>query len=340
LNKPSYVGGVRRTRPALIAATLAAAVLLAGCGGAEAPTAPATAVAARAGFPIVDTDNCGVTTTFAAPPTRAVALTSNATELMLELGLEGAMVGTAYQRRRPIGPQYAAAYATVPVLADGQPSLEQLLAVEPDFVYSGYPDGFSESSGHTRARLAELGIDTHLNPEACTDRPSGFDTLFGEITRIGQIFGVPDRAERSATTLRQRLDAVATQLGTVEPVPVFVYNSGTDAPRTAGGEAILTEIIERAGGRNVFADLPERWAEVSWEQVAQRRPAVVLIYDYLDPSVESKIATLRETPAIADVPALAANAFPTVSLSLAQPGPRSVDAVEQLARDLHPDRFP
>jgi iron complex transport system substrate-binding protein len=90
----------------------------------------------------------------------------------------------------------------------------------------------------------------------------------------------------------------------------------------------------------VFADLPERWAEVSWEQVAVRRPAVVLIYDYLEPSVESKIATLRATPAIADVPALAADAFPTVSLSLAQPGPRSVEAVEALARYLHPDRFP
>lgn len=249
------------------------------------------------------------------------------------------MVGTAYQRNRPIGPQYAGAYAGIPVLADGQPSLEQLLEANPDFVYSGYPDGFSESSGHTRSRLAELGIDSHLNPEACAEGPSGFAMLFEELRRIGLIFGVSDRAERRVAALQERLDAVEARRGTVEPVAVFVYNSGTSAPRTAGGEAILTEIIERAGGRNVFADLPERWGEVSWEQVADRRPAVILIYDYLEPDVESKIATLRATPAIADVPALAANAFPTVSLSLAQPGPRSVDAVEELARYLHPDRF-
>ena len=341
LNNLSYVLPVFGTRSALLAAVLAALTLLAGCGSAPA-TAPAPTAAA--GFPVTDTDNCGVTTSYAAPPTRAVTLTSNATELMLELGLQKSLVGTAYLRGRQIGPQYAAAYATVPVLSDGQPSLEQLIAADPDFVYAGYPDGFSETSGHTRARLGELGIDTHLNPEGCATGPSGFDTLFAEITRIGQIFGVPDRAERSVAALRARLDAVAAKLGptdsgTVDPVPVFVYNSGTSAPRTAGGEAILTEMIARAGGRNVFADLPQRWGEVSWEQVAQRRPAVILIYDYLDPSVDSKIATLRATPAIADVPALAANAFPTIGLSLAQPGPRSVDAVEQLAEELHPDRF-
>ncbi|MCM3849229.1 ABC transporter substrate-binding protein [Pseudonocardia sp. DR1-2] len=324
------------SRPRLRAAIAAlTALLLTGCGAAV--TDARTAGSPAAGFPVVD-DNCGVTTTYQAPPTRAVTLTSNATELLLELGVERSMVGTAYLKNRPIGERYAQAYASVPVLAPGQPSLEQLLAAEPDFVYSGYPDGFSESNGHTRARLAELGIDTHLNPESCREGRSGFEDLFGEMTRIGAIFGVPERAGRSVDALRTRLDAVAERLGTVEPVDVFVYNSGTDAPRTAGGRALLTDMIERAGGRNVFADLDQRWGEVSWEQVARRAPDVVLIYDYLDPSVESKIATLRATPAIAGLPALT-RPFPTVPLSEAQPGPRSVDAVERLARELHPDRF-
>ncbi|MFP5019574.1 ABC transporter substrate-binding protein [Pseudonocardia phyllosphaerae] len=325
-----------RFRPPLAAALVLATVLLTGCGSAvqDAPAAPGTAP----GFPVTD-DDCGVTTTYDAPPRRAVTLTSNATELMLELGLQDHMVGTAYLKNRPIGARYAQAYRSVPVLAPGQPSLEQLLAAQPDFVYSGYPDGFSESNGHTRPRLAELGIRTHLNPESCRPGRSGFDDLFGETERIGAIFGVPDRAAASVAGFRQRLDEVRSSLGNAAPVPVFVYNSGADAPRTAGGKALLTDMIERAGGRNVFDDLDQRWGQVSWEQVAQRRPAVVLIYDYLEPSVASKIATLRATPTIAGIPALAANAFPTVELSEAQPGPRSVDAVERLAKVLHPDRF-
>ena len=325
-----------RSRAALVAVSVSTVLLLAGCGAAvqDAPAVGGTA----GGFPVVD-DNCGVGTTYDAPPARAVTLTSNATELMLELGLQEQMVGTSYLKNRPIGEKYAEAYGSVPVLAPGQPSLEQLVAAGPDFVYSGYPDGFSEANGHTRARLAEMGIRTHLNPESCSDGRSGFEDLFGETARVGAIFGVPDRARASVSEMRGRLDRVRGQLGTVEPVPVFVYNSGADAPRTAGGKALLTEIIERAGGRNVFGDVAERWTQVSWEQVAQRRPAAILIYDYLEPSVQSKIATLRATRTIAAVPALAANRFPTVALSEAQPGPRSVDAVERLARALHPDRF-
>ena len=89
---------------------------------------------------------------------------------MLELGLEKRMVGTAYQRNRPIGSQYKKAYDSIPILASGQPSMEKLLSVNPDFVYSGYPDGFSKSNGHTREDLKKLGIKTHLSPVGCSDQ--------------------------------------------------------------------------------------------------------------------------------------------------------------------------
>src|SRR5699024_10543220 len=117
------------------------------------------------------------------------------------------------------------------------------------------------------------------------------------------------------------------------------YNSGESSPRTAGGQALLSEIIEQAGGKNIFADEDERWFDTSWEQVADREPEVILIYDYQDPSVGEKKATLRDTSAISAVPAIRDDRFETIPLSVAQPGPRSVDAVRSLAEELHPDRF-
>jgi iron complex transport system substrate-binding protein len=327
--------GRSRGRYAWAVLGAAVAVFATGCGSAveENKTAnPAPATYA----PFTDTDNCGVTTAYDRPPQRAATLTSNATELMLELGLADRMVGTSYLKGRTIGDKYKEQYGKIPVLAEAQPSLEKLLEATPDFVYAGYPDGFSESSGHTRARLGELGVKTHLNPEGCAKSPVTFDQLFGELRSIGGIFGVPDRAETSVAALRARLDAVRAKVAGAPPVKVFVYNSGADAAQTTGGNSMLNEIIARAGGTNVFADLNERWTKVSWEQVADRKPDVVLIYDYVSPSVESKIATLESTPVLADVPAIRANAFPVISLSVAQPGPRSVDAVEELAGQLHP----
>lgn len=326
--------------PSPACAAIMVGLLATACGSAvSGDENGSTGTEAGEGFPVTVEDNCGETTTFDGPPSSAVTLTSNATELMLELDLAEHMSGSAYQRDRPIGSQYEADYETVPVLADDLPSLEVLLDAEPDFVYSGYPDGFSESSGYTRDRLHELSIDTHLNPEGCTTEPVNFDLLFEEIRTIGDIFGVPEEAESSVAGIEERLGSVRDQLDGVEPVDVFVYNTGEDAPSTTGGFSMLNHMIEEAGGRNVFADEEERWMQVSWEQVTDREPDVILIYDHLEPSQEEKENVLTSTPALEDLSAVQEERFPAISLSLAQPGPRSIEGVEELAGQLHPHVF-
>lgn len=337
--RPRWADSTPFAVPSRACAAVMAGLLVTACGSAVTDDEDGTGTEAGEGFPVTVEDNCGETTTFDQPPSSAVTLTSNATELMLELGLTDHMSGAAYQRDRPIGAQYEEDYESVPVLADDLPSLEVLLDAEPDFVYSGYPDGFSESSGYTRDRLHELSIDTHLNPEGCTTEPVSFDLLFEEVRTIGDIFGVPDEAESSVTDIEERLDAVRDGIEGVEPVDVFVYNTGEDAPSTTGGFSMLTHMIEEAGGRNIFADEEERWMQVSWEQVADREPDVILIYDHVEPSQEEKEDTLTSTPAIEDLTAVQQERFPVVSLSLAQPGPRSVEGVEELAEQFHPQAF-
>lgn len=328
-------------RLAVVAVSIGSAVMLVACG--QAVQAPDTAGSAETRF--VDADNCGISTEYSAPPQRAVTLTSNATETMLELGLADRMVGTAYMRGREIAPAYREAYQQVPILSSEQPTMEQLIDAEPDFVYSGYPDGFSEKNGHTREQLGDLGINTHLNPEGCATGRVGLDDIFAEITTIGEIFDVPDRAATSVDALRTRLDAVRARLGDREPVRVLLYASGTGAAATTGGNSMATAMIEEAGGVNVFGDVPERWMNVSWEQVAQRKPDVIVVREegttpqYQSPSVESKIADLTAVPAIAGTPAIRERAFATITLSQLQPGPYSIDGVEHLARQLYPAAF-
>ncbi|WP_206663654.1 ABC transporter substrate-binding protein [Prescottella subtropica] len=329
------------SRRVLAALLLGSATVLTACGQAVADD-PAAADGTHS---FTDADNCGVTTEYDAVPARAVTLTSNATETMLELGLADRMVGTAYMRGREIAPDYAAAYATVPVLSSEQPTMEQLVDVDPDFVYSGYPDGFSEKNRHTREQLAQVGVDTRLNAEGCSTAPVGIDGIFDEIATVGNIFGVPDRAEASVTRLRERLGAVRDRIGDERPVTVFLYASGTDKAQTTGGNSTATALIEAAGGVNVFADVPERWMSVSWEQVADRAPDVILVREegttpeYRSPSVEKKITDLKSVPVIADTPALRDGRFATVTLSQLQPGPYSITGVEHVARQLHPAAF-
>ena len=92
----------------------------AGAQGAQG----APGAAGKAAFNVA-IENCGFTQTFTAPPERAVSLTQHTTEIMLALGLQDKMVGTAYLDDA-ILPQYEAAYKQIPVLSDEYPSREVL----------------------------------------------------------------------------------------------------------------------------------------------------------------------------------------------------------------------
>ncbi|WP_079031849.1 ABC transporter substrate-binding protein [Streptomyces specialis] len=296
---------IRAPRPVAAAVSSAAALvlLLAGCGG-NGP-GPDTGADAPPGFPVT-LDNCGERTMFDAPPERAVSLNQHATEVMLALGLEESMVGTAYLDDS-ILPEYQDAYDSVEVLAEEYPSYEAILAAEPDYVYGGFASTFEEGRG--REAFAGLGIGTRLNLEECAAGPVTVDLMDREIREVARTFGVEDRAEDLLAGLHATLDTVAEQLHGVEPLDVFVYDSGESTAFTAGGAGIGNEMIELAGGVNIFADLDKTFGDVSFEQVAARAPDVIVIYDYGDQPVEDKREFLLSHPALQHVPAIQEERF-------------------------------
>lgn len=83
-------------------------------------------------------------TTFTDVPQRAVSLSGFATQMMMALGLEDKMVGYGYMDNE-IPDKYKDAFSKLTCLADGNPSQEQLLAVEPDFL-TGWASTFSEKN--------------------------------------------------------------------------------------------------------------------------------------------------------------------------------------------------
>ncbi|KOX24646.1 MULTISPECIES: ABC transporter substrate-binding protein [unclassified Streptomyces] len=320
------------SRPRRVLLPAAALVpLLAGC---SAPAEQAPAAKAAPGFPYTVT-NCGVKSTFQAPPKRAVTMNQHVTEIMIALGLEKSLVGTAYLDDQVL-PAYEKAYDSVPVLAKEYPSKEALLAANPDFVYGGYASAFDAKDGRGRDDLKKAGISTRLNTEYCPSGKTSVDDLYQEVGEVGRTFGVPDRAEKWITEARATVAANEKRLKGVAPVSVFVYDSGDKTAFTAGGKGIGNELITRAGGRNVFSDLDKAFGDAAWEQVVARRPEVVVIYDYGSTTVEQKKKRLLDDPALKDVPAIKNRRFAVMPLSDAVLGVRVPAAVEKLAAQLHP----
>ncbi|MGW0917040.1 ABC transporter substrate-binding protein [Streptomyces sp. NPDC002784] len=326
--------GRRLLSPLLATAT---AVLITSCGASAQDNAGGSNGPADKGFPVT-VSNCGVTTTFQRPPQRAVSLNQHATEVMLALGLEKSMVGTGYLDDA-ILPEYRAAYDKVKVLSEQYPSYETLLAAEPDFVYGGWASTFDEKEGRSRAAFTQAGINTRLNIEECPAGPVTMTAMDKEIREVAKVFGVPERAERQIERLHTTLEEVDGKLDGVEPVKLFVYDSGDKSAFTAGGAGIGNDMIKRAGGVNLFADLDKPFGDVSFEQVAERAPEVIVIYDYGDQSVAQKKEFLLANPALQDVPAIKNRRFAVLPLSSTVVGVRVPAAVASLARQLHPDRF-
>ncbi|MFE9258782.1 ABC transporter substrate-binding protein [Streptomyces sp. NPDC006879] len=322
-----------RTRACLRALlTTALLVPLAACGSQPDPVRQLQG--SPAGFPFTVT-NCGVQTTFDAPPKRAVTMNQHTTEILLALGLGDRIVGTAYLDDAILA-RYRSDYQGIKVLAKEYPSKEVLLAAAPDFVYGGYTSAFDEGAGRDRAGLEKSGVATRLSVEYCTEGKVGLDQLRTEITEVARVFGVPERGARLLAEGQRRIEAVKAKVSAAEHPSVFVYDSGDNTAFTSGGHGIGNEIISLAGGDNVFSDLKDTFGDVSWEQVVQRRPEVVVIYDYGGTTVEAKKKRLLQDPALREVPAVRDRRFAVLPLSSAVLGVRVADAVEELARQLHP----
>lgn len=327
------------------AAVVLGSALLAGCGsggttatsGASASSSPAASASASASAFPVRIDNCGFPLTVDAAPARAVTMNQSSTEVMLALGLEKSMVGTAYLDD-DILPAYAAAYQGIPVLAEEYPSPEKVLETQPDFVYAAYPSAFAADAAGSRESLQAGGIDSYLSPTACPDKPKTtpltMDDVWGEFTQVGQIFDVPDRAAALVAEQQAQVAAAAAKNANPKDISVFWWDDNLDAPSAGACCGAPGMIMSAVGVTNIFDGVEGSWADVSWEQVIQADPDAIIVVGASWSTAQDKIAHLQSDPATKGLTAVQNNAFVTVPFSATTPGVRNVSAIEQIADGL------
>jgi iron complex transport system substrate-binding protein len=334
------------------AATTNATAAPAATTEADATIAPAAATSAAgatsgeqstAGFPVT-IENCGETFIYTEAPQRALAFEGNMIDMMLELGLADRLVGYwTSGAELATDTQAQLANATAITAEWPGPSREVVLEQSPDFIFSGWGYGFSEESGLTQAALKELQINSYALSESCPNASGAttIDDTYADITNIGQIFGVPDRAQQLIAEMQAEVESVTAQLdASVTPPSVFVYDDiGEDSPHTAGNSGLLNNLIILAGGTNVFDDVAEDWSTVGWESVIERNPEIIVVMDTDWESAEDRIARLKSLPQLAELPAIKNERFATIHYRQATPGLQNAEGVRQLAEGLHPDKF-
>lgn len=283
----------------------------------------------------VSVQSCGRTVTFDAAPSRAVSNDVNLTEMMLVLGLRDRMVGyTGISGWKMLDEEMRAGVAELPELSAKYPTKEVLAGAETDFFFAGWNYGMKVGGEVTPQTLGPLGTQTYELTESCIHigpkAKSSMDDMYTDILNLGRIFGVNAQAEALVAGWKARLAEVTAGVDRSAPLRVFVYDSGEEAPFTAGAYAMPTALIEAAGGANIMADLEKSWAEISWEPVLERNPQVVVIVNYGDVTAAQKIAVLKQNPAFSTIDAVKNDRFVVLDYIEATPGPRNIKAVEKL----------
>jgi iron complex transport system substrate-binding protein len=255
-------------------------------------------------------------------PMRIVSLAPSVTEVVFALGLGDCLVGaTKYCDWPPRARQIER------VGGFGSPNVERLLALRPDLVVAA---GFERKEAIDILRGSGIGVlDVRIR---------NFDELFEAITAIGKATGKASRADALVAAMRAELDVAARRCALVAPrrrARVFV-EIWHDPLTTAGGPSFLNDVVCRAGGINVAAELPQPHPRVNPEKVIDWNPDVIVIaYMGRPGQMASQVAgrigwadvkAVRNGRIIDDMP----------TDILLRPGPRLVEGVKALAERLYP----
>jgi iron complex transport system substrate-binding protein len=145
--------------------------------------------------------------------------------------------------------------------------IEKLVSLEPDLILAD-----SIHKANVIPALEKLGI------AVLTIDPPSLDNILKDIELIGRVTGQTAQTASLSTALRERIQAVSdsTALLAEDEKPRTFFLSWHDPIWTAGTETLINDLVTRAGGANIAADLKGH-SQMDLESIIQRNPQVILV---------------------------------------------------------------
>jgi len=261
-------------------------------------------------------------------PERIVSLVPAVTEMIFAMG-DGARVAAVSNYDH--FPAEVSRLPRVGGLLD--PSVERILAAKPDLVIV-YATQKELIERLDRARIPYF----NYQHKALAD-------IMTTIRSVGARIGSAARADAVAAEMDRALAEIrAKTAGLPHPATLLVFERDPASLRNvyaSGGYGFLHDMLEIAGGRNVFAGVKQQAVQASTEMLLAGKPDVIIELLYGDRLQPAGIATeLRAWDALASVPAVRAHRVSALTGDeFVVPGPRVVEATRKLARAIHPDVF-
>ena len=304
-----------------ILALILAIVLIVGLSACQAPQpAPAPVEQPAADTKIVITDLKGREITLDKIPERIISLSPANTEILFAVGAGNKVVGITSFCDFPAETKDVAKIGSF----EG-PNLELIQAAKPDVVLAG---GYIQED--FIASLEQLNIPV-ISTEA-TD----FNSIFDSIALIGKLSGNDQKAAEVVKGIKDKIAEIQDKVKGQTPKSVF-YVVWTDPLTTAGSGTFINDVIKTAGGVNT-AEKVEFWAKYSAEELVKDNP------EYLFSALHStnegvSMEFFKQSPIFKNLDSVKNGKVHLMSDDnvVSRPGPRIVQAIEEVAKVLHGD---
>jgi iron complex transport system substrate-binding protein len=291
---------------------------------------------------------------------KIVSLLPSATELVFALGLGDELSGVTFEcdhpaeaRTKPVVSETALptdrplSSAEIDELVnermDGRQPLyvldkELIATIQPDLILTqDLCRVCAVPSGQVEAALEELGSRARV----VSMDPAGLDDVLASFLEVGRATGTEARAEELVASLRDRIETVRARTARLPEIRTFAME-WLDPPFVGGHW--VPEMIRLAAGVSLLCEPKERSHRVTWRQIADASPEVLVFMPcgYYLPEAEEAAARIYGVPEFRETTAYAGGTvFATDASSFfSRPGPRLVDGLEALAWAIHPETYP
>ena len=264
-------------------------------------------------------DESGATIEIPAQVQRILPLTPSLAEILFALGLDERIVGVTDFANYP-----PAAREKPRVGTFINPSLEKILALEPDLVIVGS----ERQDEKTNAALKHFSIPVYRV------RPVNLNSIYCSINNLGEITGTQTQAQQLIVMMKKKVAAVERRVAQLPKKRVF-YQVGIDPIVSVNNQTFAADLIRRAGGILVTVDNPVRYPRYSIERVIVDAPEVIIISSM---SPNTNYQRFRKSwQRWRSIPAVRQERIHVINSDIVdRPSPRIVDGLALLADFIHP----
>ncbi len=268
------------------------------------------------------TDEIGRTIRIPQTIQRIVSLAPNLTETVYALGLQDRLVGdTDYCDFPPQAQQKPKVGGVI------NPSLETIASLHPDLVLVTKNLNRLE----TVNALDSLGI-----PSYATD-PHTVAAIIASIERLADLLGAPETGSTLGKDMERRIAATKERIASLPPRRVL-FVVWTEPLISVGKSTFIADALQHAGAVSVI-DSSQDWPQINLEEVVHLQPEFLVFAESHPDTAAHTTDTLADLPGWRVLDAVKHRRFAIISDAVNRPAPRIASAIEDLARQLHPEAF-